>query len=129
MMRLPNSRITLVSVINERKLHFQVSQAMSYLHSRGIVHGHLNSRNVFLEAKVKLSILDHSMVEECGTEGSARIPRHLLNYLPPEVGKISNKLPDKRNRYLLNYQRDEDGIYSVTRHYKSCIFSNTCHKR
>ncbi|KAF2358885.1 Serine-threonine/tyrosine-protein kinase catalytic domain [Trinorchestia longiramus] len=63
----------------------QVSQAMSYLHSRGIVHGHLNSRNVFLEAKIKLSILDHSMVEDDIQSGAARIPRHLLNYLPPEM--------------------------------------------
>ncbi|XP_047740799.1 kinase suppressor of Ras 1-like [Hyalella azteca] len=65
----------------------QVSQAMSYLHSRDIVHGHLNSRNVFLEAKIKLSVFDHSMVEEDVTPGPARIPRHLLNYLPPEISE------------------------------------------
>ena len=60
---------------------------MSYLHSRGIVHGRLNSRNIFLESKVKLSILDHSMVqpEEESELGYAKIARHTLNTLPPEV--------------------------------------------
>jgi len=46
---------------------------------------------VFLEAKIKLSILDHSMVEEEEDRKSgsaAKIPRQLINYLPPEVSSF-----------------------------------------
>ncbi|KAK7081011.1 hypothetical protein SK128_003782, partial [Halocaridina rubra] len=64
----------------------QVAQAMSYLHSRGIIHGRLNSRNVFLEAKIKLSLLDHSMAESGPTgEHTGCLAQGLLTYLPPEM--------------------------------------------
>ncbi|CAL4117386.1 unnamed protein product, partial [Meganyctiphanes norvegica] len=64
----------------------QVAQAMSYLHSRNIVHGHLNSRNVFLESKIKLSLLDHSMVESGPQrQDSGCIAQGLLAYLAPEM--------------------------------------------
>lgn len=59
---------------------------MSYLHSRGIIHGRLNSRNVFLEAKIKLSLLDHSMAESSPVgEHTGCLAQGLLTYLPPEV--------------------------------------------
>ncbi|XP_069980907.1 uncharacterized protein [Penaeus vannamei] len=64
----------------------QVAQAMSYLHSRGIIHGRLNSRNVFLEAKIKLSLLDHSMAESSPAgEDTGCLAQGLLTYLPPEM--------------------------------------------
>ncbi|XP_068207353.1 kinase suppressor of Ras 2-like [Palaemon carinicauda] len=64
----------------------QVAQAMSYLHSRGIIHGRLNSRNVFLEAKIKLSLLDHSMAESGPTgKHTGCLAQGLLTYLPPEM--------------------------------------------
>lgn len=42
----------------------QVSQAMGYLHAKGIVVRKLNSKNIHLEPKVKLSLLDHGMAQE-----------------------------------------------------------------
>lgn len=62
---------------------------MSYLHSRGIIHGRLNSRNVFLEAKIKLSLLDHSMAESSPVgEHTGCLAQGLLTYLPPEVSGV-----------------------------------------
>ncbi|XP_071537486.1 uncharacterized protein [Panulirus ornatus] len=72
----------------------QVAQAMSYLHSRGIIHGRLNSRNVFLEAKIKLSLLDHSMAEACPTgEHTGCLAQGLLTYLPPEMMRTIQIVP------------------------------------
>ena len=39
----------------------QLSNAAGYLHARGIVHGRISSRNVFLERKVQLSLLDYAV--------------------------------------------------------------------
>ena len=75
----------------------QLTQAMSYLHSRGIVHGHLTSRNVFIEAKVsiQLSVLNHGMIDvdlkERDFKG-AKIARRILNYYPPEVNFSCRKM-------------------------------------
>jgi len=41
----------------------QVAQAMGYLHAKGITAQILNSRNIYLEPKVKLSLLDQGMAE------------------------------------------------------------------
>lgn len=41
----------------------QVAQAMGYLHAKGITAQVLNSRNIYLEPKVKLSLLDQGMAE------------------------------------------------------------------
>ena len=41
----------------------QVALGMGYLHARGIVVRKLNSKNIFLEPKVKLSLMDYSMAE------------------------------------------------------------------
>ncbi|XP_069946514.1 kinase suppressor of Ras 1-like [Cherax quadricarinatus] len=72
----------------------QVAQAMSYLHSRGIIHGRLNSRNVFLEAKIKLSLLDHSMAESGPAgEHTGCLAQGLLSYLPPEMMRTLEVVP------------------------------------
>ena len=39
---------------------FQIAHALGYLHAKDIVHGRLCSRNVFLESKVQLSVLDYA---------------------------------------------------------------------
>jgi kinase suppressor of Ras 2 len=41
----------------------QVAQGMGYLHARGIVIRKLNSKNVYLEPKVKLCVIDYGMAE------------------------------------------------------------------
>lgn len=37
---------------------------MGYLHAKGIVHKKLNSKNIFLESKVKICMLDNGMAEK-----------------------------------------------------------------
>jgi len=39
----------------------QIAHALGYLHAKDIVHGRLCSRNVFLESKVQLSVLDYAV--------------------------------------------------------------------
>ena len=39
----------------------QLSNAMGYLHAKDIVHGRISSRNVFLEGKIQLSLLDYAV--------------------------------------------------------------------
>ena len=41
----------------------QIAQAMGYLHHKGIVMKKLNSKNIYLEPKVKLCLMDYSMTE------------------------------------------------------------------
>ena len=38
----------------------QTANALSYLHCRGIVHGRLSAHNIFLESKVKVSLIDYT---------------------------------------------------------------------
>ena len=38
----------------------QTSNALSYLHCKGIIHGRLSSHNIFLETTVKVSLLDYA---------------------------------------------------------------------
>ena len=40
---------------------FQVANALGYLHSKDIIHGRICSRNIFLEPKVQLSLLDYAV--------------------------------------------------------------------
>ncbi|CAG0881532.1 unnamed protein product [Darwinula stevensoni] len=65
----------------------QVAQAMGYLHAKGIVHRELNTENIFLESKVKVSILDFSAVHYDSTcrPGMGSMPRRKLHYLSPEM--------------------------------------------
>ena len=40
---------------------FQVANALGYIHAKNITHGRLCSRNIFLEHKVQLSLLDYTI--------------------------------------------------------------------
>lgn len=42
----------------------QIAQAMGYLHAKGIILRRLNTKNIFLEPKVKISIMDHGMSQQ-----------------------------------------------------------------
>ena len=60
----------------------QTADALSYLHGRGIAHGRLSAHNIFLESKVKVSMLDYA-------------PNSLnLEYYGPEVAcRLDSLLP------------------------------------
>ncbi|VDL88586.1 unnamed protein product [Schistocephalus solidus] len=66
----------------------QLSQALSYLHGRAknIVVKCLNSRNIFIEPKVVLSLLDYSSLE-CRTDrpGYLAVPVSNVRYTAPEL--------------------------------------------
>ena len=51
----------------------QIVNAFSYLHAKNLTHGRLSSHNIFLESKVKVSLLDYA----------ASLPN--FHYLAPEI--------------------------------------------
>ena len=64
----------------------QTADALSYLHDRGIAHGRLSAHNIFLESKVKVSMLDYAPtslnLEYYGPEVACRLDS-LLPCRPP----------------------------------------------
>ena len=55
----------------------QTANALSYLHAKGISHGRLSAHNIFLETKVKVSLLDYTPaslnLEYCSPEIAQRL--------------------------------------------------------
>ena len=58
---LRSDKMSLHSRVNVVK---QLAQAMGYLHAKGLVLCKLNSRNITLEPKVKVSLMDFGMSEK-----------------------------------------------------------------
>ncbi|XP_072038094.1 uncharacterized protein [Amphiura filiformis] len=80
------------------KVHIarQIAQGVGYLHARGIVVGHLNSRAVFLESKVKLCMTGYDTTDPiatCESEDYASLPQGHLTYIAPEILKKMTALP------------------------------------
>ncbi|XP_065837192.1 kinase suppressor of Ras 1-like [Oscarella lobularis] len=65
------------------KIAREIAQGMSYLHSRGIVHGSLNSRAVYVDSKVKISMA--SYMNNYRDRADDNLPTDVLVYLAPEV--------------------------------------------
>ena len=66
----------------------QLTQGMGYLHSRNIVLGHLNSRNVFIDGKLKISMADCSKPRRDNVKhGYTCLARGAVTYLAPELLK------------------------------------------
>lgn len=70
----------------------QIAQGMSYLHSRGIIHADLKSKNIFFENDSKVVITDFGHLRlaaglsvEKTRPGTVKIPFGWLNYLAPEI--------------------------------------------
>ncbi|XP_064608724.1 uncharacterized protein LOC135472922 [Liolophura sinensis] len=64
----------------------QIAQAMGYLHAKGIILRRLNTKNIFLEPKVKISIMDHGMSQQkCDRSDKGCIPKGHLTYIAPEL--------------------------------------------
>lgn len=62
----------------------QVALAVGYLHAKGVCAGSLNSRNVYFEPKVKLSLVDQAVPQFC-RKYELCFARGQLTYLAPEV--------------------------------------------
>lgn len=71
----------------------QLSNAMGYLHAKNIIHGRISSRNVFLETKVQLSLLDYAVGQPNTVYSSPKVLTH-PNTVEPEVFKGSEKADD-----------------------------------
>lgn len=64
----------------------QIAQGMGYLHAKDITHKRLNSKNIILECRVKLCIMDHGMADkQLDRCDYGCIPRGQLSYMSPEL--------------------------------------------
>ncbi|XP_013784198.2 kinase suppressor of Ras B-like [Limulus polyphemus] len=64
----------------------QIAQGLGYLHAKGIIHKKLNSRNVILESRVKLCLMDQGMPDSRLDRAEyGCVPRGHLAYLSPEL--------------------------------------------
>ena len=71
-----------------KNLFFQIAHALGYLHAKDIVHGRLCSRNVFLESKVQLSVLDYAV----GQSNVVYSSPQLLNQINTATEHLYSKL-------------------------------------
>ncbi|XP_054706754.1 dual specificity protein kinase splB-like [Uloborus diversus] len=84
----------------------QIAQGMGYLHAKDIVHKKLNSKNIILECRVKLCIMDHGMADkQLDRNDYGCIPRGHLSYISPEL--------------MSSLEIDPPGIYSTKPHTQS----------
>ncbi|XP_046358859.1 serine/threonine-protein kinase B-raf-like [Haliotis rufescens] len=64
----------------------QVAVGMGYLHAKGIVLRKLNTKNVFLAPKVKISAMDYGFAEsKYDRINHSSIPRGHMTYVAPEI--------------------------------------------
>lgn len=71
---------------NKVSIARQIAQGMGYLHAKGIIHKKLNSKNIILEGRVKLCIMDQAMTsQENDRPGYGSISRGHLTYISPEL--------------------------------------------
>ncbi|XP_076443991.1 uncharacterized protein LOC143282277 [Babylonia areolata] len=73
-----------------------VAQGMGYLHAKGIVLRKLNTANIFLCPRVKVSAIDFSLPEaRHNRKDYASIPRGHLTYVAPELLKTLRVIPPR----------------------------------
>ncbi|GAB6022451.1 hypothetical protein CHUAL_006563 [Chamberlinius hualienensis] len=73
-----------------------VAQGMSYLHAKGIVHRKLNSKNILMENRVKICLLDQGMAEKrLDRFDYGCIPNGHLTYVSPEMMRSLTVLPPR----------------------------------
>ena len=69
---------------------------MSYLHAKGIIHRKLNSKNILLETKAKVSLLDQGMAEkDLDRVDYGCVPNGHLTYVSPEIMRSLRIEPPK----------------------------------
>uniref|UniRef100_T1IZJ7 Protein kinase domain-containing protein n=1 Tax=Strigamia maritima TaxID=126957 RepID=T1IZJ7_STRMM len=75
-----------ISLSDKISIAHQTAQAMGYIHAKGMVHGCLSSRNVFLEGRVQVSLLDHDLPDSClDRDNVCCFPRGQITYFSPEL--------------------------------------------
>lgn len=67
---------------------FQIAHALGYLHAKDIVHGRLCSRNVFLESKVQLSVLDYAVGQSNVVYSSPQLLNQINTASEPHYSKL-----------------------------------------
>ncbi|XP_041367513.1 raf homolog serine/threonine-protein kinase-like [Gigantopelta aegis] len=74
----------------------QISLGMGYLHAKGIVLRKLNTKNVFLGSKVKISVMDWGMSDiRHNRSDYASVPRGHLTYVAPEILCTMKTIPPR----------------------------------
>ncbi|RUS72134.1 hypothetical protein EGW08_020107 [Elysia chlorotica] len=64
----------------------QIAQGMGYLHAKGIVLRKLNTKNVFIGHKVKVSAMDYGFPDAAKDRSDyGSLPRGHLTYIAPEI--------------------------------------------
>ncbi|ESP05644.1 hypothetical protein LOTGIDRAFT_228139 [Lottia gigantea] len=87
----------------------QVALGMGYLHAKGIALKCLNSHNVFLCPKVKLSAMDWGIAESVHERSDyAIIPPHQLTYVAPEVLACVSVVPPRLVTTTTAYSKETD---------------------
>ncbi|XP_077989309.1 kinase suppressor of Ras 2-like [Glandiceps talaboti] len=76
-----------MSIRSKINVAVQIAQGIGYLHAMGVVVGSkLNSRNIFMENKVKLCLLGFDIVEqESKRADTVCLPQGHLTYMAPEI--------------------------------------------
>lgn len=62
-----------MDVATKMSIAKQVANALGYLHAKDIVHGRICSRNIFLEHKVQLSLLDYAVCQSNSVYSSPQL--------------------------------------------------------
>lgn len=75
----------------------QVAQALGYLHAKSISARCLSSRNVYLEPKVKLCVLDHGIADTaCARWAKRSHSRHTLQSNKTSMPRTADKLEQRK---------------------------------
>ncbi|KRX68647.1 Kinase suppressor of Ras 2 [Trichinella sp. T9] len=90
LLHLRRERMETCRIVN---IATQISQGMSYLHGKKIVHKDLRTKNIFIENNNKVVITDFGLFSihrllKFQTETGYKflcVPKHLLGYLSPEI--------------------------------------------
>jgi serine/threonine protein kinase len=76
-----------VNEIEARRIFLQIVNAISYCHTRGIVHRDLKLENVLFKSKGDLfiKVVDFGIAGVCTTRQKDKVDAGSVAYMPPEV--------------------------------------------
>ncbi|KAK6188544.1 hypothetical protein SNE40_004701 [Patella caerulea] len=98
-----------ISMYSKVQMLRQIALGMGYLHAKGIVLRRLNTHNVFLCPRVKLSAMDWGIAESVHDRSNyAVIPHHQLTYVAPEILASACVKPPRLVTMATTYSKETD---------------------